>query len=329
VILITWNSAKYLSRCLTSLSGQTFQDFETILVDNGSSDGALEGVEEKYPALKLRIEKLNKNLGFAKANNIGAQLARGHWVALLNTDAFPQPDWLEQIMQAAAQNPHYTCFSSQQIQANRPEFLDGAGDAYHVSGLAWKRYLGYPAKQYGLEQREVFSPCGAAAVYLREAYLDVSGFDEDFFSYMEDVDLGFRLRLRGHRCLHVPKAVVHHIGSATLGVASDFALYHYHRNLVWSFLQNMPTALLWRFFLAHFVANLIYLANYTIRGHGIPLWKGKFDALRKLRTVLRKRRYIQSRRIATNPELLRVMERGWLQPYLLGYNLRRALRNSR
>ncbi len=230
VILVTWNSAKYLSRCLTSLAQQTFQDFETILVDNGSHDGALDGLQEKYSSLRLRIEQLDSNLGFAKANNIGARLACGRWLALLNTDAFPDPNWLESLIQATNEHPQYSCFSSRQIQANNPNFLDGAGDAYHVTGLAWKRYLGYPAKQFGLEEAEVFSPCGAAALYLRQAFLDVGGFDEDFFSYLEDVDLGFRLRLRGYRCLYVPSAIVHHIGSATLGVASDFALYHYHRN---------------------------------------------------------------------------------------------------
>jgi GT2 family glycosyltransferase len=163
-------------------------------------------------------------------------------------------------------------------------------------------------------------------VYLRQAFLEVNGFDEDFFSYMEDVDLGFRLRLRGHRCLHIPDAVVYHIGSATLGVASDFALYHYQRNLIWSFIQNMPAGMLWRYLFAHLAANLIYLMNYSIRGRGKVLWKAKIDALRSLNKVLKKRHVIQSQRSVPSGELLRIMERGWLQPYLLGYNLRRALK---
>jgi GT2 family glycosyltransferase len=325
IVLVTWNSAGYLSRCLTSLSQQSFKDFETIIIDNGSQDGGLEKIQEKYPSLNLRIELLGVNQGFARANNIGARLACGQWLALLNTDAFPEADWLENLIRAAKENPQYTCFSSRQLQANNPKFLDGAGDAYHVSGLAWKWYLGYPADQYGLEKIEVFSTCGAAAFYLREAFLDVNGFDEDLFSYLEDVDLGFRLRLRGNRCLHVPEAVVHHIGSATLGVASDFALYHYHRNIIWSFVQNMPTGLFWRYLLAHLVANFIYVANYSLRGRGRVLWKAKMDALKGLAKAMQKRRGIQSRRSATSEELAQAMERGWFQPYLLGYRLRKVL----
>jgi GT2 family glycosyltransferase len=324
IILVTWNSANYLSRCLDSLTQQTLQNFEIILIDNGSTDHALEGIQQSYPSLTIRIELLETNQGFAKANNIGARLACGQWLTLLNTDAFPASHWLENLIQAAKNNPAYSFFSSRQIQANHPDLLDGAGDAYHVSGLAWKRYLGYPANQFGLEQTEVFSACGAAVLYLREAFLEVNGFDEDFFSYMEDVDLGFRLRLRGYRCLYVPDAVVHHIGSATLGIASDFALYHYQRNLIWSFVQNMPPELLWRFLLAHVLANFVYLANYILRGRGRVLWKAKIDAVYGLTKAVQKRREIQSRRSVTERDLLGIMERGWLQPYLLGYQLRRV-----
>lgn len=324
IVLVTWNSADYLSRCLDCLSQQSIQDFEIIVVDNGSSDRAVEGIQGKYPTLNIRLEQQNSNLGFAKANNIGAALACGHWLALLNTDAFPEPDWLESLIRAANQFPQYSFFSSRQIQVHHPEMLDGAGDVYHISGLAWKRFLGYPLSQFGLERQEVFSPCGAAALYLRRVFLDVNGFDEDFFSYMEDVDLGFRLRLRGYRCLYVPDAVVHHIGSATLGVASDFALYYYHRNLIWSFVQNMPTRLFWRYLPAHVAANLIYLANYTMRRRGKVIWKAKWDALKGFAKAGAKRRLIQSRRHVEEKELLQVMDRGWLQPYLLGFRLRRV-----
>ena len=316
VIILAWNSKKYLPVCLDHLLAQTFHGFEIILVDNGSNDGASDGLREKYPSLNLHIHKLSSNQGFAVANNIGARLAHGKWLVLLNTDAFPEPDWLEKLLQATEDYPEFSCFSSRQIQANSPLFLDGAGDTYHVSGLAWRRYLGYPANQYGLEKLEVFSSCGA--------FLEVGGFDDAFFSYFEDVDLGFRLRLMGYRCLYVPDAVVHHIGSATLGVASDFALYHFHRNFMWSFVQNMPSPLLWKYLPAHIFANIVYLANYTLRGHRKVLWRAKWDALRGLPKVLKKRRQIQKLRRVSNADLLQAMERGWLQPYLLGYQLRRV-----
>ena len=199
IVIVSWNSADYLSRCLLSLSQQSFQDFEIILVDNGSRDGVPGGLQESYPSLNLHIQKLDANLGFAAANNIGARAARGKWLVLLNTDAFPEPDWLEKLLEAAETHSEMACFTSRQIRANDPHFLDGMGDAYHVSGIAWRIGLGYPIQASGLDSVRLFSPCAAAAMYLREAFLDVGGFDEDFFSYFEDVDLGFRLLLKGYR----------------------------------------------------------------------------------------------------------------------------------
>ena len=324
VVLVTWNSAATLARCLDCLAAQTRKDFEVVLVDNGSTDGCLDEVESRWPGLTLRVECLELNRGFAVANNIGAHLARGKWLALLNSDAFPEPDWLEQLLQAAENNLEFTFFASRQIQANANSLLDGAGDAFHVSGLAWRRYAGFPADQFGLEPEEVFSPCAAAGLYSRQAFLQVGGFDEDFFSYLEDVDLGFRLRLQGYRCLYVPGAVVHHIGSGTLGVKSDFALYHFHRNLVWVFVQNMPSSQFWKYLPAHLLANLVYLVYHTLCGRGKILWRAKWDALRGLPRVLRKRREIQSQRSANLVDLERMMLKGLFQPYQLDYRAKKA-----
>ena len=327
IIVVYFNSAKYLPRCLESLAQQTFPDFEVIIVDNGSRDGGMAGLAQKHLNLNLKVEQLPANLGFAVANNCGARLAQGKWLVLLNTDAFPEPDWLEKLLQAAQRHPEYASFASRQLQANAPEFLDGAGDAYHISGWAWRVSFGYPAKRYGLDEREPFSPCAAAAMYLRDAFWDVGGFDEDFFSYYEDVDLGFRLRLKGYRSLYVPTAVVHHVGSATFGERSDFVYYYVQRNFIWIFIKNMPSAMLWRYLPAHILANLFHVFYFTLHRRGRLAWQAKYDAVKELPKIMEKRRVIQKGRKSTNSELLRTMERGWLQPYLLGHRLR-ALRRS-
>jgi GT2 family glycosyltransferase len=324
LVIVCWNSGKYLPRCLESVSRQTFRDFETIIVDNGSSDNSINSLEKRFPQIAMRVERLTQNVGFAAANNLGARLARGKWLVLLNADAFPEPGWLAELAAASEINPSFTTFSSRQLQAGNPEILDGAGDAYHVSGLAWRIGLGYPSAGYGLQSVEIFSPCAAAAMYLREAFWEVGGFDEDFFSYFEDVDLGFRLQLCGYRCLYVPQAVVYHVGSATFGERSDFAFYHSHRNLIWTFVKNMPSKMFWLHLPEHLAANLIYLLYYTLRGRGKVLIKAKYDALIGLPTALEKRRVIQKRRKASSTEIVKFMERGWLRPYLLGYHLRRV-----
>ncbi len=328
IIIVTWNSKKYLSNCLEHLLAQSFRDFEIILVDNGSSDGALDGMQEKYPSLNLRIHGLKTNIGFAAANNIGARLARGYWLTLLNTDAFPNPDWLSNLISAANKDPRFSSFSSRQIKADEPHLLDGAGDVYHISGFAWKRYLGYSSENYGTESKETFSPCAAAVMYSREAFLEVGGFDEDLFSYYEDVDLGFRLRLAGYRSLYVADAVVEHVGSGALGVQSDFAFYYCHRNLVWIYFANMPLPYLWFYMPIHIMTNLVYLLFYTLKGRGGILWKAKRDALRGLPSALRKRKNIQSHRRVALDEFVRTMEHGWFTPFLREYKLQNSRKKN-
>lgn len=315
VILVTWNSSAHLVRCLNCLSAQTINDFEIIVVDNGSTDSFINELENRWSRLALRVERLKSNLGFAVANNIGARLACGKYLALLNTDAFPEPNWLEQLIFAAQKNPGFTFFSSRQVQFNHPELLDGAGDEYHVSGLAWRRYYNYLEKEQSAKPEEVFSACAAAALYLREDFLKVDGFDEDYFSYFEDMDLSFRLRLTGGRCLYVPQATVHHVGSASSGKMSDFVIYHGHRNLEWTFFKNMPWVLLWLYLPLHILMNMYFLLSFTLKGKRNAIFTAKLDALRNLVPILYKRRIIQKTRTVSTLEIYRIMTKGLFSPY--------------
>ncbi len=314
VIIVTWNSKQHLTTCLDKLLAQTFRDFEVIVVDNGSEDGAVDGLQKRYPSLDLRIEQLNSNSGFSVANNIGAHLAQGQWLALLNPDAFPVTDWLEQLLQATRQYQEFSFFASRQIQADQPDMLDGEGDMYHVSGLAWRRKYEMPVYSHE-DAEEVFSPCAAAALYNRFEFLEVGGFDEDFFAYHEDVDLGFRLRLIGKRCLYIPKAVVYHVGSASFGKSSDFSTYHGHRNLVWSFFKNMPGWLFWIYLPLHIFMNVYLMIRYSLNGRAKILWLAKKDAVLGLPLFLRKRKDVQGKRRASISDIHRAMNRNWFEPH--------------
>ena len=201
-------------------------------------------------------------------------------------------------------------FASRMISAGDPNLLDGAGDEYHASGLVWRHGHGATASGYLTEPREVFSPCAAAALYRRSDLIEVESFDEDFFCYVEDVDLGFRLRLAGRRCLYVPDAVVHHVGSATTGRRSDFCVYHGHRNLVWAFLKNMPMPLLAVYLPAHLFLNIFSIAWFALKGQGRVILRAKLDALKGIPLMWRKRWQIQDRRKVTWREIRRVMHRG-------------------
>ncbi len=315
ILILHWNSEQYIPVCLQKLATQTEQRFEIVIINNGSEVDAVTRLMASQPRLSFQIHHLPANLGFAAANNIGAQLARGKWLALLNADAYPEPDWLENLLKAAEANPEYTAFSSRQIQFHEPEKLDGAGDAYHISGLAWRNDYQLPSQTHGLKKKEIFSPCGAAALFSREAFLNAGGFDEDYFSYFEDVDLGFRLRLNGEKCLYVPEAVVQHVGSASTGKRSDFSVYYGYRNMIWTFFKDMPAPLLWLCLPLHIVTLAFFVIYLTTRGQGRVILKAIFDAVRGLPKMLAKRRTIQRNRKASSRELLQVMSTGLFEPY--------------
>jgi GT2 family glycosyltransferase len=309
VVIVNANAGAYLEQTLAALDRQTLPPRRVIVVDNASGDGSADGIEERHPAVE--VQRLTTNLGFAGGNNLGVRVAEGcRWVALLNPDAFAEPDWLERLVDAAEANPEFSFFASRLLQAQSPDILDGTGDVYHVSGLAWRRDHGRRADEGQLERGEVFSPCAAAALYERGAFLEVGGFDEDFFCYFEDSDLSFRLRLAGHRCLYVPEAVVHHVGSATTGRESDFTIYHSCRNLAWAYVKNMPAPLFWLYLPQHLLVNLLNVVWFSSTGQARPVLASKRDALRGLPRVLRQRHSIQRRRAVGSRELRRLLDRG-------------------
>jgi GT2 family glycosyltransferase len=307
VIVVNYNSLKWLKRCLTALQDQSFERFCLIVVDNASTDRSIDCVDSIKAS--NRVIRLKRNLGFAAANNLAVREAETEWVALLNPDAFPEPEWLSNLMRKARNEPDYSFFASKLISSGNTRVLDGAGDDYHVSGLVWRRGHGNIAQGAMNEPREVFAPCAAAALYRRSAVIDVGGFDENFFCYVEDVDLGFRLRLAGHRCLYVPQAVAIHVGSAATGKKSDFCVYHGHRNLVWTFVKNMPGILFWLLLPLHVLLNLLTIAWFALGGRGRIIWRAKRDAVLGLPKMWRKRQCIQKTRVASIAEVWRRLDK--------------------
>jgi GT2 family glycosyltransferase len=309
VVIVNANAGPLLAQTLTALAAQTHTPDRTVVVDNASSDGSTDGLEDRFPGIE--VVRLEQNLGFAAANNLAVREASDcKWVVLLNPDAFPEPKWLEQLLAAADVRPDYSFFASRMLMAADPGRLDATGDLVHVSGIAWPRDHGAPASS-AETGNEVFSASAAAALYRRDAFLEVGGFDERFFCYFEDVDLAFRLRLAGHRCWYVPTAVVSHVGAATSGRESDFFLYHTHRNIVWSWVKNMPSPLFWLYLPQHVLFNLFVLVAYVrLRRAGLVL-RAKRDALRGLPAVLRQRREVQRGRVASSRELRALMAKGF------------------
>jgi N-acetylglucosaminyl-diphospho-decaprenol L-rhamnosyltransferase len=300
VIVVNYNAGDLLARCLTALAAQTIDDFEVVIIDNDSVDGSLDGAIPADPRFNLRRQ--DENTGFARGNNIGAADCTADWIATLNPDAFAAPDWLERLLAAAERHPETVMFGSTQLNAADPGRLDGSGDAFFAAGLAWR---GNHGRSLRLKPGEgnVFAPCAAAALYRRTAFAAMGGFDETFFCYYEDVDLAFRLRLAGERCVQVADAVVEHVSMATSGKGSDFVRFHSTRNGIWLFVKNMPGILFWGLLPAHVLLQVALLGWAAMKGHAAPVWRGLAAGMRGLGPVLARRRTIQRGRTAATSDI--------------------------
>jgi len=314
VVIVNWNSGELLQECLNRLLKQTMLPQHIFVVDNASSDDSA-ACAASLPGINLL--QMTSNFGFAAGNNRALAECDTEFIALLNPDAFPEPDWLERLVKAAKEKPECAFFGSRMLAGRDRNRLDGTADVYHISGAHWRRSHGLTAEGRDIEPEEIFAPCAAAALYRRDAFLEAGGFDESYFCYSEDVDLGFRMRLLGHRCLYVPDAVVKHVGSATTGGQhSDFAVYHGHRNLVWTYFKDMPWPLFWLYLPQHFLLNLVSLIWFTLQGQGRVIFKAKWHALKGLPRILRERRKVQVTRRVSAWELRKMMAKGLLTPYL-------------
>lgn len=296
VIIVTWNTAHLMHQVLACVAAQSLPPTTVLVVDNGSADiEQLATIVGRFPGVELL--KLGENRGFAAANNAGIAFCReADFVALLNPDAFAEPDWLAALVVAAHHFPDAAAFGSRLLSHADPSRLDGAGDYLTLAGKPGRRGHGQTAQGRFQHADAIFSPCAAAALYRIGPLAEVGGFDESFFCYVEDVDLAFRLLLAGYGARYVPDSVVRHMGSAVTGRRSAFAVYHGQRNLVFNYVKNMPGPLFWLFLPPHLLLNMVYLLGASLAGRGPAVWRAKRDALRRIPALWAQRRTIQSQR---------------------------------
>lgn len=296
VIIVTYNSRKYFARQRAALEAQTFRDFSLIVWDNGSREEE-RPTEADFPANAVIVQS-PANLGFAAANNRAAEKTKSEFIVLLNPDAFPDPLWLESLVDAAHRHPEAGAVGSVQIMDEDDQRFDGLGDCYHVSGLPWRGGYGWRRDSVSCTDGETFSACAAAALYRRDCWELLKGFDESYFAYCEDVDIGFRLRLAGWKVRQDLRAVVRHVGGGTSGKKSEFAIYHGTRNRIITFIKCMPGPLIWLLMPLHVAVTGLFLAVSPFRGSGPATWRGVGGALARLGPALQARKIVQRTRKA-------------------------------
>jgi len=239
VIILTWNGRDLLDECLESVLSQSFTDFETIVVDNGSTDGTVDFLRERWGE-RIRLVAMPCNRGFAGGNNAGIREARGTYIVLLNNDTAVDPGWLSALSGAIRRHPDAGMFTPKILNYYRRDEIDNTGHVIYPDGLARGRHRLEKDDGRFDEEGEVLHPSGCAGVYKREMFEFIGLLDDAFFAYGEDVDLGLRARWAGWGCRYVPDAVVYHKYSATTGTYSPQKAFLVERNRLWVLFKNFP-----------------------------------------------------------------------------------------
>lgn len=239
VIIPNYNGRHFMDTCLKSLERQSYKQFKTLIVDNCSTDGSVEYINEAYP--NIPAVALDKNYGFSYAVNVGIKMASTPYVILLNNDTAVEKHYVEELVKAVKKSSRIFSVSSKMIQMSNPGLIDSAGDLYTILGWGICRGAGRPVTKYR-ELNSIFSACAGAAIYRRSVFQEIGYFDENHFAYLEDVDVGYRAKIYGYKNIYCPTALVRHVGSGTSGSKYNaFKVRLSARNSIYLNYKNMPS----------------------------------------------------------------------------------------
>ena len=304
VIIPNWNGVYLLRTCLTSLRKQTLKFFEVIVVDNGSVDGSVGYIKKFFP--RVKVLELDKNYGFAKACNIGIKKASGRYVILVNNDTEADRKYLEYLVEAAEKHPEVGFVAAKMLNFYKRNIIDSTGDAIDIVGHSYN--IGLDEKDGPKFNQEgfVFLATAGGSLFKREVFDKVGLFDEDYFTYMEDVDLCLRAELQGFKGWYEPKAVLYHIRKATSSKVLPLSEYWHFRNMTQNIIKDYPTALILKDF--NWLKILLVNVNtvwYMIK-RGL-LWQAvcaEVYILVNLPKLLKKRFLIQKSKIVSDDYII-------------------------
>jgi GT2 family glycosyltransferase len=327
VVVVNWNRRELLRACLQSLGRQNVNHvFQVVLVDNGSTDSSVEMAEREFAnetAFQLKVIRNLENRGFCAANNQAFAAVDSEFVALLNNDAEADAGWVAALAGVLEKKPEAGMAASKILVHEHPSTIDKAGHLIYPDGQNRGRGSGEPDIGQYDRVEEVLWPDGCAAMYRGSMLDEIGGFDEDFFAYADDAELGLRARIAGWTCVYTPHAKVLHHRGATLGVGSSRRLELIERNRILLVAKLFPWSLIWLngiFFAMRLGAGLWAairnkgeVANYPgVRGKlqaALAIVKGDFEALPMIPRMLQKRREIEKIRKLSPSEVKHLLMR--------------------
>lgn len=318
VVLLNWNGEQVVEKCLKSLQGQTYHPLELIVVDNASTDQSVELIRKNFPEVKLVLNE--KNLGFGGGNNVGIRASQGRFIMMLNNDTRLDPSCIEELKRGLEKSDRYGACASKILLEYEENLIDAAGIVVCPDGLSIGRGRLESGDHYN-EETEVFFASDCACLYRREMLEDIGLYDEDFFAYADETDMGWRAQLAGWKCIYKPRAVVYHFHSASSGSYSPFKAFLVERNRIWVAVKSFPFSLL-------ILGQFYTLWRYVLQAYGALSGKGAagrftsdfskaalvkilikvyLSIWKSLPLMIRKRRAIQKKKRISNKEVYRLI----------------------
>jgi len=330
IVIACTNNLDITRKCLDSIFSQTYPHKEVIFVDNGSEERMGDILAKQYP--DIRIIRLEQNTGFSGGYNNGMSSARGKYIAILNNDAVLESNWIESLVGPLEKDPSVGSISSIILNGFNPDIIDSVGVGIYIDGMSRQR--DYKKKRVNFHNSTETLICSGCACMYRKETLDKIGlFDNDFFAYCEDTDLGLRLQWAGYTSLIVPETAVYHFHSMTLGKFSLFKLYLVERNHIWVFVKNFP-APFWLLYPFASLFRILFAVIFSLSGKGEPaqffdkntkkeivitVLQAYFDSLKGFKKMyLRRRAIIKSRRISYYSMVRTILRYRISLPELLG-----------
>jgi len=277
IIIVDYKSGPHIIRLVDALMSQTDQDFEVVIVDNACPEGgarALTLTDKRFTILTSPV-----NIGFGGGCNLGAIGCEAPWLMMLNPDTVPARNFVESVKEAIGKYPDAGIFGGTLIDASQPNILDGFGDALSVFGAAWSGGTGQSVDNLPDDDKIVFSVCAAAGIYNRRLYVDIGGFDERFFCYLEDLDICWRANILGAQIIQLVDSRCKHVRSYSTKDDSGFREFHSARNVLWLYAKNSPLLYLPFLLAATFGASVYLTIRGSYAGARGERWRGLISGL--------------------------------------------------